>query len=753
MVTSVTGQDHTRHAHDADTRPGSTSTELQLRHDIAHSALPVETALTEVLRHSADSIRQVAQQGAADAPLTPEQIATISVVPGHLHESEPTASALDSSLKKLQQDYLTQVKQRVFNEADVLAYAKEAQVQRQKPKDQRDWAHADALWQHAQIASLPHDRKSGDMVASQIYISTANLSPLLTAIPAMMTLATKKSDLKNDAIAKAAQNFGVQAGLVGMVPLLMAFLRVMLLPAMENVRQGSPMRSKEMKTRALPAIVADMRATEAEMKTLTADMKAAQAELQALTTREEAPSEAFVERFTTLSERMVAASQKVNDLSDECVRKNDVDSLNDLFTTWRTRVGMLQVGTSFLSGVVGTATKDSKIAAGILVSGTAVGMLWNQGLSSPYHVLFGKDDPPTKLLGAGVSDDALKQDATILATATTSNILVPAARDKAPEAITMADIDLSDFKKQWLAQVGVGVSQVEEILNFNVKMKEQQIDDVLGLQPGESKQLETLEALPPGERSAAQNTQLAALNARKKTLVPESDEHAAFVGLRQERDELKRQKGIVSAGQHWDQLAPDIKKVLHDATSDSFVSLLRHTVRLGLVRMAQPSDFIPQVVQLVAAAVQLWLVAGRAFPLLVQAAFRLASAPNVEQGQASPIPDAARYTTSVLAAAIGVWGVMAAPHLIREKIAQRNDMRASATQHGERFGKRQNLHYKNLSKAAANLFHAMHISITGPLRQHRAAGAKSDLTREEVDTSQVFDQLRNELDRFHLTPD
>ena len=628
-----------------------------------------------------------------------------------LASPEQQRGADDAALQAVLTEYLAQGKGRTVDPSLALAFVKEQQRQLAKPEKEQDWAAAKRLYLDMQ-GITPEEMKAveggvfkgGWIGSGTVYGLSGQLANFLSVVPSIYTASVSTEELKKHPVHYAALNLGMQLGFSVITPFLNAAIQIPMVARQELMRaKGQPARSKEMKAPLYPKTMKEMDQVVAAMNASTATMEAHSEAIERLkgAGKVDTPEwQACMRQMEADGDAAVALMSRHTDLLRQFQVRKDVTELNYVSQYYPALVRTARVLGTLAGQVVGTATRNAHLSAHIQI-GTALATMGVQQFWAMPKGQFAK------------------QNDTLMATIRSTRLIEPEqGRLLASGGLSIDDLredhlDLADVPKQWTRGAVVGLGQFKEYLGLNVQYCEQNLADLVKMDPHEWRQLEALEAKAGGaDVEQGRETPLSdAEDAQRLLLRQKATPLARTDGSVEKRDALRQELAVLKQdlahikSDEWLSLSPENRRILLRSVDGKHE--WETAFRTALVRMRLPSDFIPQVAQRVGAQFQM-VFAGSNMPLIVSAVLRLvqagateahraavgtlaqapgplsamapvvAAAPTVAAAAAPVLSNGVRYTISSLMSVIGVAGAFSSGALVNDKITQRAELRKAA---------------------------------------------------------------------------
>ncbi|MBP1313332.1 hypothetical protein [Herbaspirillum sp. 1130] len=627
------------------------------------------------------SLREIVQQ---QAPAVQE----LDVLP--LASAADTARAGDIELRQILDNYL-QVKNRPVNPEQALAFVREQQTQLARPQAQQDWTRAQELYLQMQHITPEEFKavaggvfKGGWIGSGTVYAMSSQLGNFLSVLPSIYTASVPRDELRNHPVHYALVNLCMQLGFSLITPMINAAIQIPMVARQELMRaKGQPARSKEMRAPLYPETRQQLINVTRQMELCSKHMEAHSEALAALEKGSPAWN-ARVEQMQRHGEEAIGLMQRHTQLQKEFQVRKDVTELNYVSQYYLAWNRVLRVAGTLAGQISGTATGNSHLSAYIQI-GTAV---LTMGLQQFW---------------AGPKGQLAKQSDTLLATLRSTRLIRPEQQTQleqgrlSVEELSTEHLDLSDVPRQWTRGEAVALGQFKEYLSLQIQYLEQQMADMLGMNPHEWRTLAATSADPEAG-------EVRALAVHERKLDSMEGARQRYAALGEELAQVKADKEHVQADR-WLDVSPENRAILLrsvDGKHDWETAL-----RTAWVRMRLPSDFIPQVAQRVGAQFQM-VFAGSNMPLVVSALIRmiqaesteahrravhmlaqapsplnslapvLAATPTVAAAAAPVISNGGRYAIASVMSLIGVAGAFSSGALVNDKITQRSEMRDDA---------------------------------------------------------------------------
>lgn len=649
---------------------GSTSTPAGPVPAISISLTPPPASLREIVQQQAPAVQELA------------------VLP--LASAAETAHAGDIELRQILDNYL-QVKSRPVNPEQALAFVREQQTQLGRPQAQQDWTRAQELYLQMQHITPEEFKavvggvfKGGWVGSGTVYAMSSQLGNFLSVLPSIYTASVPRDELKNHPVHYALVNLCMQVGFSLITPMINAAIQIPMVARQELMRaKGQPARSKEMRAPLYPE-------TRQQLIDVTRQMELSSKRMeehsQSLATLEKgSPAwDAQVAQMQQDGEQAIGLMQQHTQLQNKFQVRKDVTELNYVSQYYLAWNRVLRVAGTLAGQISGTATANSHLSAYIQI-GTAV---LTMGLQQFW---------------AGPKGQLAKQSDTLLATLRSTRLIRPEQQTQLEQGqlrlqeLSTEHLDLSDVPRQWTRGEAVALGQFKEYLSLQIQYLEQQMADMLGMNPHEWRRLAAASADP----EAGEGRALAVQERKLDTMEGARQRYAA---LDEELAQAKADKEHVQKD-NWLDVSPENRAILLRSVDGKHE--WETALRTAWVRMRLPSDFIPQVAQRVGAQFQM-VFAGSNMPLVVSALIRmiqaesteahrravqvlaqapspvnslapvLAAAPTVAAAAAPVVSNGGRYAIASVMSLIGVAGAFSSGALVNDKITQRSEMREDA---------------------------------------------------------------------------
>ncbi|AYR24681.1 hypothetical protein [Herbaspirillum rubrisubalbicans] len=663
-----------------------------------------EITQADVLSPTREAASTSAQGGAGAAisiSLTPPSASLIEIVQQEqssaqeladlpLASAAETARAGDIELQQILSNYL-HVKNRPINPEHALAFVREQQMQLAKPQAEQDWTRAQELYLQMQhITSEEFERvvggvfKGGWVGSGTVYALSSQLGNFLSVLPSIYTASVPREDLKNHPVHYALVNLCMQVGFSLITPMINAAIQIPMVARQELMRaKGQPARSKEMRAPLYPETRKQLIDVTREMEQSAKRMEEHSRVLDTLE-RDSPAWSARVDEMQRDGDAAVGLMQQHMQLQNKFQVRKEVTELNYVSQYYLAWNRVLRVAGTLAGQISGTAMGNAHLSAYIQI-GTAV---LTMGLQQFW---------------AGPKGQLAKQSDTLLATLRSTRLIRPEQQAQLEagqlnlESLGPEHLDLSDVPRQWTRGEEVALGQFKEYLSLHIQYLEQEMADMLGMNPHEWRALVANRDDP----EAGEGNRLA-LNEHKLDEMKGGRQRYEALGA--QLTQLKADKAHVQAD-NWLSVSPENRAILLRSVDGKHD--WETAVRTAWVRMRLPSDFIPQVAQRVGAQFQM-VFAGSNMPLVVSALLRmiqaesteahrhavqllaqapapvnnlapvLAAAPTVAATAAPVVSNGGRFAIASVMSLIGVAGAFSSGALVNDKITQRSEMREDA---------------------------------------------------------------------------
>jgi len=533
-----------------------------------------------------------------------------------------------------------------------LAFTKEQQRQLRLSEKEQDWTRAVELFfriyglEGNELKKMPRSLyKSGAICGStQLLMSGASM------IPAAIILAISTAELAVHPVFYANIYAAGQGAIAAVTPFVNGILQIPGVAFQEKLRHFTAVRSDKLSAPEYPVIARGLKEASEEFGKLSRELEALPAKLQrAVNDSNDGECVRLVQRFQAVLMQGGALQIQEGVLCKKKEIRHAVININYASQFWQSLNKCARIIGYAIAAIYAIKTQDAH--AGVLGQ-----IVTNLITMATGEVAAGRDDHG-------------KQYATLLSSMKAVVALIEGSENKAPEDLTVDDVDETQFIGLLHRELGPVIDQLKE--NFQVEMQQihQKIARIYGMDLALWKELDALadkrrnEGELMGNEAGRYNNLLAMRGdapARKE---------AALEKLMHELD-LKKEDVKQLEEENWLGMSPAGQARVESATDRTFGNFASSGLASTVARLRMPGVTGSQIAQRVGTSLHL-VILGASVMLVVGAAFRAFKARFTEQGQEFPIHENALIGIVATLAILGMITSLLSGALVNEKVSRR----------------------------------------------------------------------------------